>query len=1054
MVLLRVLQINVNHSRAAHGAAFDTAETQNFDFVCVQDPHLVDGFPLGVALGFPIFSSIRLNCSIYFLNSNLNFSLKHNTLNSVSILIYFHNLTITLTNLYFQPHDNFDELILEISDIGKDNSCNLLIGVFNARSQIWGYGFEDHRGRVLSEFLTLNNFSICNRTDLGPTFNSSTGHGFPDLSLISTAHQYLLDAWRIDNSDSLSDHKLICVQLAGDFSFSHDFIFKTKFSLNKFSHRFRKDLVFLKNLVTTVSSIEGIDLFYKTFMDLITKAAFGTFQKKPLRHKKIFSVWNDTLRVKRNRVTALYRKYNSLKKNDAPGASVLAAGIIYRKERSELKKLINTTKRKAWEILCLNYNSKFGHTFKVAFSKLKRNYNLDIKIPNNSNPSIAEKAKCMLTHFFPFKDLSNFNKLSFPFQSLNCINILDLEDLFTGLKGGRAPGLDRIDYRTWTKVFEMDKFFFCDFINLCSRFSYFPSCLKNAKFFFLLKPGRDCSIISSYRPICLLPTLGKLIERLFIKQFNSFIIRHNLIHQFQFGFRELSNCEVAVNSLISKIRASREGNHVALVSIDIRAAFDSLDWEAYADDLALLVVADSRKKLETEVSSFLVDLSDNLKVLNLEVASEKTLVVVFRGTQNKNKQKKGLVTFKRTPIFKIKGRTIRTVDSLKYLGIYIDNQLNWNEHISNLKIKIYNLIQNFHSVSGPNWGAGASLLKHWYLSVIQPALLFGAAVWGGSFTKQQILSLFSVQRVALIKISKCYRTCPTNALNVFLVLPSLHVVACSLFIKFQIWYDRSNEYDFINVDHLDHFIKINHINLNKRIITFPPLIKNPDFDIYTDGSGIDGNVGAAVCIFKNNILSQSFQFKLSNYNSVFQAELAAINFAVGWALEGGFKVNIYTDSYSYIQVLKKSDVKSGFINDIKSNVFRALGSVGLSWVKAHAGIPGNELADQFAKSAITEGNFLDIPAPYSFLKKCIKNIILSDWQQHWGESDTGVRVREYVPFVDFNLLTHNRYLLFFISGHGPFPAYLFRFKILNSPNCICGGRTTSCSTALILRIFI
>ncbi|GBN55965.1 Bumetanide-sensitive sodium-(potassium)-chloride cotransporter [Araneus ventricosus] len=117
----------------------------------------------------------------------------------------------------------------------------------------------------------------------------------------------------------------------------------------------------------------------------------------------------------------------------------------------------------------------------------------------------------------------------------------------------------------------------------------------------------------------------------------------------------------------------------------------------------------------------------------------------------------------------------------------------------------------------------------------------------------------------------------------------------------------------------------------------------------------------------------------------------------------------------------------------------ALGSVGLSWVKAHAGIPGNELADQFAKSAITEGNFLDIPAPHSFLKKYIKNIILSDWQQHWGESDTGVRVREYVPFVDFNLLTHNRYLLFFISGHGPFPAYLFRFKILNSPNCICGG---------------
>ncbi|GBO11066.1 hypothetical protein AVEN_21714-1, partial [Araneus ventricosus] len=143
MVLPRVLQINVNHSRAGHGSAFVFAEEQNFDVVCVQDPYIIDGFPLGDALGNPVFSS---------------------------------------------------------------KSCNLLVGDFNARPQIWGYGFEDHRGRVISEFISTNNFYICNRTDLGPTFVSSTGQSSPDLTLISSVHQHLLDFWWIDDKESLSDH--------------------------------------------------------------------------------------------------------------------------------------------------------------------------------------------------------------------------------------------------------------------------------------------------------------------------------------------------------------------------------------------------------------------------------------------------------------------------------------------------------------------------------------------------------------------------------------------------------------------------------------------------------------------------------------------------------------------------------------------------------------------------------------------------------------------------------------------------------------------------------
>ncbi|GBM44378.1 hypothetical protein AVEN_147387-1 [Araneus ventricosus] len=91
-------------------------------------------------------------------------------------------------------------------------------------------------------------------------------------------------------------------------------------------------------------------------------------------------------------------------------------------------------------------------------------------------------------------------------------------------------------------------------------------------------------------------------------------------------------------------------------------------------------------------------------------------------------------------------------------------------------------------------------------------------------------------------------------------------------------------------------------------------------------------------------------------------------------------------------------------------MFQAFGSVGLSWVKAHAGIPGNELADHYAKTAICEGEDLFVPAPYSYLKRYINNLIVNSWQRHWEESKSGLRVRDFVPSVDLKLLTYNRFL--------------------------------------------
>ncbi|GBM71209.1 hypothetical protein AVEN_119932-1 [Araneus ventricosus] len=87
-----------------------------------------------------------------------------------------------------------------------------------------------------------------------------------------------------------------------------------------------------------------------------------------------------------------------------------------------------------------------------------------------------------------------------------------------------------------------------------------------------------------------------------------------------------------------------------------------------------------------------------------------------------------------------------------------------------------------------------------------------------------------------------------------------------------------------------------------------------------------------------------------------------------------------------------------------------------------------------------EGEKLEIPTPYSYLKFKIETNLLNDWHETWDDydSESGRRTRDFVPKVNRKFFL-SKYLIFFLSGHGPFPYYLNRFKKLNSSSCPCGS---------------
>ncbi|GBO02114.1 hypothetical protein AVEN_183885-1 [Araneus ventricosus] len=61
-----------------------------------------------------------------------------------------------------------------------------------------------------------------------------------------------------------------------------------------------------------------------------------------------------------------------------------------------------------------------------------------------------------------------------------------------------------------------------------------------------------------------------------------------------------------------------------------------------------------------------------------------------------------------------------------------------------------------------------------------------------------------------------------------------------------------------------------------------------------------------VCVLKSNISFHNYCFKSKHFNSVFQAEIEAVNFAEGWALKNNYKINIFTDSQASIETLKSA----------------------------------------------------------------------------------------------------------------------------------------------------
>ena len=105
----------------------------------------------------------------------------------------------------------------------------------------------------------------------------------------------------------------------------------------------------------------------------------------------------------------------------------------------------------------------------------------------------------------------------------------------------------------------------------------FPDKMKLAEVIPLYK-NKVMDHLVNYRPISLLMTMSKVLEKLMYKKVVAFIDKHNILYRSQYGFLNQRSCEQAVQELLGKILQTREDGHkTASIYMDLSKAFDTLD---------------------------------------------------------------------------------------------------------------------------------------------------------------------------------------------------------------------------------------------------------------------------------------------------------------------------------------------------------------------------------------------------------------------------------------------------------------------------------------------
>ncbi|KAG7310900.1 hypothetical protein JYU34_003732 [Plutella xylostella] len=271
-------------------------------------------------------------------------------------------------------------------------------------------------------------------------------------------------------------------------------------------------------------------------------------------------------------------------------------------QKTELEKACSTNMKQTWKVI--NNITQFKKQ-KIIAQDLISTVDSPNEAVNNINTFFADVGRKLANKILednlhnPYKP-NIFDTPTNPM--VNSFVMLDTDvrevmGLINNLKCNSSSGWDNISGLIVKQNKELLSGLIVHICNLSLRSGRFPDAFKHSTIIPIHKSG-DKADVGNYRPISILPTLSKILERIINNRLINYLESENLLSCNQYGFRKGRSTADAVSDLTDHIvRGLDAGEKCLAIFLDLAKAFDTVSIPRLLCKLERLGIRDLQLQL-------------------------------------------------------------------------------------------------------------------------------------------------------------------------------------------------------------------------------------------------------------------------------------------------------------------------------------------------------------------------------------------------------------------------------------------------------------------------